>query len=50
MGAPIHPAEKLLFFSKKKLATTKPTKTTTKKITKTIKTTKTTDIMSLAWQ
>ena len=45
MGAPIHPAEKLLFFSKKKLATTKPTKTikTTKKITKTIKTTKTTD-------
>ena len=50
MGAPIHPAEKLLCFSKKKLATTKPTKTTTKKITKTIKTTKTTDIMSLAWQ
>ena len=50
VGAPIHPAEKLLCFSKKKLATTKPTKTTTKKITKTIKTTKTTDIMSLAWQ
>ena len=43
MGAPIHPAEKLLFFSKKKLATTKPTKATTTKITKTIKTTKTTD-------
>ena len=37
MGAPIHPAERLLFFSKKKLAT-KTTKTT-----KTIKTTKTTD-------
>ena len=41
MGAPIHPAEKLLFYSKKQLATTKPTKPT--KITKTIKTTKTTD-------